>query len=63
MEGNNITYTSAELTQLPKETVKPSLDEARKLLKLMDLLEDHDDVQEVYGNFDIADEIMEEIAS
>jgi transcriptional/translational regulatory protein YebC/TACO1 len=37
-------------------------EEAEKLLRFLETLEDHDDVQNVYANFDIPDEIMEEIA-
>ena len=36
-------------------------EKARKVLRLMDLLEGHDDVQNAYGNFDIPDEIMESL--
>ncbi|ADG82041.1 hypothetical protein Tfer_0134 [Thermincola ferriacetica] len=51
----------AELTMLPKSTVAVQGDEAVKMMKLMDLLEDHDDVQAVYANFEISDEQMEMI--
>ena len=36
-------------------------DEARKVLRIVDALEDNDDVQDVYGNFDISDELMEAV--
>ncbi len=49
----------AELTMIPKTTVAIEGDDALKMLKLMDLLEDHDDVQAAYANFDISDEQME----
>lgn len=50
----------AETTMMPNNTVEVSDQEtAEKVLRLMDLLEEHDDVQNVYGNFDIPDEIME----
>ncbi|HWH14516.1 MAG TPA: YebC/PmpR family DNA-binding transcriptional regulator, partial [Miltoncostaeaceae bacterium] len=45
-----------------KTTVEPSEAEARRLLKLMDALEDNDDVQDVYANFDISEEMMEVVA-
>lgn len=52
----------AESEMVPNNTVEVSDPEkARKVLKLMDLLEEHDDAQNVYGNFDIPDEIMEEM--
>ena len=52
---------STELTMIPKNTVKVSEKEAEQLLKLMDLLEDHDDVNNVYSNFDIEPDILEKI--
>lgn len=53
---------SADLTMIPKNTVKLEENDARKTMKIMDALEDSDDVQEVYANFDIPDEVMEAIA-
>ena len=50
---------SAELTRLPQSTVKLEGKPARTMLKLYTLLDDHEDVQNVYANFDIADDIME----
>lgn len=61
LEANNITYESAELTMYPKNTVKVEGKEAEQLLKLMDALEDHDDVQNVYSNFDIDLAVMAQI--
>ncbi|RMF92092.1 MAG: YebC/PmpR family DNA-binding transcriptional regulator [Candidatus Schekmanbacteria bacterium] len=51
----------AEITMVPKNTVKVDGDKALKVLKLMDVLEDHDDVQHVYSNFDIPDEVMKNL--
>ena len=62
LEGSNIKYSSAEVTKLPKDTVKLDAADAKKLLKLMEVLEEHDDVQNVYANFDIDDEVIEEVA-
>ncbi len=54
---------SRRLTYLPKDTVKlQDPDKARSLLKLMDALEDLDDVQNVYANFEIDDRMMEQLA-
>jgi YebC/PmpR family DNA-binding regulatory protein len=51
-----------ELTQLPKNTVDVNdPDEARQVLKLMERLDDHDDVQNVVSNFNIPDEVMAQI--
>ncbi len=53
----------AELEMIPKNYVKvKSREEAARILRFMDALEDHDDVQNVYSNFDIDDEMIEEIA-
>ena len=52
--------SSAEISLVPNATIEVSGDDARKLLKLVETLEDHDDVQNVYSNFDIPDDIMAE---
>lgn len=57
-EGGFKIITSG-VTMLPKNTVPLQGKEAEKMLKLMDALEDNDDIQEVYANFDIPEEIME----
>ena len=54
---------SAELTMLPKTTVAvEDENEAKKILRLIDQLEDNDDVQEVYANFDIPERVLESVA-
>jgi YebC/PmpR family DNA-binding regulatory protein len=53
---------TAEVTQLPSTAVVLEEDAARQVLRLVDALEDLDDVQSVYGNFDISDEVLELIA-
>ncbi len=55
---NGIQPVSAEITMLPKSTVKLDGKPAEQMLKLMEELEEHDDVQHVYANFDIPEEIM-----
>ena len=40
----------------------PSVEDAKKILRIMEAIEDNDDVQDVYSNFDIADEVMEAAA-
>ncbi|MPN42536.1 putative transcriptional regulatory protein [bioreactor metagenome] len=59
LEKNNIPTSVAQITMVPETTIELGGDEARKMLKLMEVLEDHDDVQEVYTNFDIPDELMD----
>jgi transcriptional/translational regulatory protein YebC/TACO1 len=53
---------SAELTKIPENTVDVSEKDASKVLRLMDALENHDDVQNVYANFDIPEEILAKLA-
>jgi YebC/PmpR family DNA-binding regulatory protein len=64
LENAGIAFESAELTMLPKTTVGVE-DEAtaKKLLRLMDALEENDDVQAVYANFDIPEGILEAVAA
>ncbi len=57
-----ITPLTAEVTMFPQNTINLNKDEARKVLKLVDALEDSDDVQEVYSNFDISEQVMDELA-
>jgi YebC/PmpR family DNA-binding regulatory protein len=63
IEGAGIAVDSAELTMVPKTTVNLE-DEgaAKKTLRLIDALEENDDVQEVYANFDIPERVMEAVA-
>ena len=61
LEGKGVAVVSAEITMLPKTTVSVDGKAAVSVLKLMDTLEDQDDVQQVYSNFDIPDEIIAKI--
>ena len=54
-------YESAEASFLPTMTVSLDADGARKVLRLIDALEDLDDVQNVYANFDVSDDVMAEV--
>jgi YebC/PmpR family DNA-binding regulatory protein len=58
-----IAYDNAEVTMLPQTRVTLGEKEAQQVLRLMDALEELDDVQQVYANFDIPDEIMEAVAA
>ncbi len=60
LESDNIPYETAELERHPNTTVKLEEGDARRIIKLMHVLEDLDDVQRVSGNFDIPDEILQE---
>lgn len=59
IEAAKIPMVSGELTRIPQNTVKLEGKSAETMLKLYSRLDDHDDVQNVYANFDISDEIME----
>jgi len=58
LEVSGIKPKTAEITMLPKSTIKLTGDEARQILALVEALEDSDDVQNVYANFDVPDEII-----
>ncbi|MFA6358182.1 MAG: YebC/PmpR family DNA-binding transcriptional regulator [Candidatus Omnitrophota bacterium] len=58
-----IKWDDAELTMIPSSTIKVAGNEAKQVLGLIETLEEHDDVQQVYANFDIPDEILNEVAS
>ncbi len=62
LDEAGIAYTSAELAMLPKNTVQLEMSDAKKMLRLMEALEESDDVQEVHANFDISEEILEALA-
>jgi YebC/PmpR family DNA-binding regulatory protein len=59
IEKAGIEIESAELTMIPSSTVKLEGADAKQVLGLVELLEDHDDVQNVYANFDIPDDLLE----
>ena len=61
IENAEIQYTLAEITMIPKSTVKVDGKHAQQMLTLMENLEDNEDVNHVYANFDISDEVMEAI--
>lgn len=63
LEENQIEIISAKVTLVPK-TIVPVSDEqtASSLLKLMEALDDHDDVQQIYANFDIPETVMEKLS-
>lgn len=58
IEAANIKTESAEITFLPKTTVNVTGDQAKHVLNLVEQLEDNDDVQNVYANFDVPDDIL-----
>ncbi len=63
LEEQGIVMDSAELTRIPQNTIKIEGKTAEQMLKLLDVLDEHDDVQNVYANFDIDDAEMERLAA
>ncbi len=54
-------YQDAQVTMIPKNTVDVDVETGRKLLKLYENLDDHEDVQDVYSNFELPDELLREL--
>jgi YebC/PmpR family DNA-binding regulatory protein len=63
LDDKKIKYDLAEVTMIPSNYVKVTGNDARGVLSLVEALEEHEDVQNVYVNFDIPDEIIEEVAN
>ena len=62
LESGGMSIQSAESTMVSSTTIEVTdRDDARNILRIMDMLEDNDDVQDVYANFDISESIMEEV--
>jgi len=61
LEDNNIQIDFAELSMKPKTTIDVEGEAAKKLIALVEALEDLDDVQEVYGNYKIDDSVFDEL--
>jgi YebC/PmpR family DNA-binding regulatory protein len=58
LEDAGVAMELAEITRIPQNTVSIDEKKGKALLKLMDILDDHDDIQKAYSNFDISDEVM-----
>ncbi|MBE0448154.1 MAG: YebC/PmpR family DNA-binding transcriptional regulator [Actinobacteria bacterium] len=63
IEKHGVSIAHSEIALIPKSPVKLDKDEAAKVLRLVDALEDNDDVQDVYSNFDIPADVLEELTS
>jgi len=63
LQSAGIDYESAEATFMPSMTIPLDEDAAKTLFRLLETLEDSDDVQNVYANFDVSDEVMEKVSS
>jgi len=63
LEKGNVQFSEASLSMVPKNSIEVTEEKtARSLLRLLENLEDHDDVQKVHANFDIADDLMEQLS-
>ncbi len=63
LEAAEIAIENAEVTQRPKVLVPVDEETAGKLLRLIDALEDYDDVDAVHANFDVDSEVLERLMS
>lgn len=63
LKDKGIIWQVAELTMVPSSNIKLTGNDAKQVLSLVEALEEHEDVQQVYANFDIPDEILEQVAS
>ena len=61
LQDSGIDYDSADPTFLPSVTVPLDAEAAKKVFRLIEALEDSDEVQNVYANFDVSDEVLEEV--
>jgi len=61
LENKSVSYAEAKLTMLPQNIIEIEGKVAEQMLKMMDILDEHDDVQNVYANFDITDSELERI--
>ena len=61
VERARLPIVSADIMMVPKTTVRVEGKEAQHVLRLMEALEDHDDVQHAYANFDVPDEILQQV--
>ncbi|MCK4858647.1 MAG: YebC/PmpR family DNA-binding transcriptional regulator [candidate division Zixibacteria bacterium] len=62
LEAKGIEMISAEITRVPQNTVRLESKQAEQMIKLFEALDEHDDIQKVYANFDIDDEILEQLS-
>ena len=63
LKEHGVNWQSADITMVPASTIKVTGSDAKQILDLVEALEDHEDVQNVYANFDIPDEILEQASS
>jgi transcriptional/translational regulatory protein YebC/TACO1 len=61
LDEAGIAVESSDVTMVPQSTIALDADGAKKVLRLIDALDEHDDVQAVHANFDIPDAILETV--
>jgi YebC/PmpR family DNA-binding regulatory protein len=61
-DDKGLSYTVAEVSMIPQNTISLEGRDAERMLNLMETLEEHDDINHVYANFDIPDEVMEALS-
>jgi len=62
LDDRGIKHLEARISMIPSNTVKLEGNKAEQMLKMMEKLEDNDDVQNVYSNFDIDEDVMKKIS-
>ena len=62
IEKNSVQIEEAVQTMIPQNTIKLDGKQAEQMFKLMEMLDDHDDIQDVNANFDIDDEVLAQLA-
>ncbi len=62
LDAKGIKHLEARISMIPSNTVKLGSNKAEQMLKMMEKLEDNDDVQNVYANFDIDEDVMEKLS-
>ena len=62
IEKNNVHIEEAVQAMIPQNTIKLDGKQAEQMFKLMEMLDDHDDIQDVNANFDIDDEVLAQLA-
>jgi len=63
MDQAKLSYETAQVTMIPSTTINCTGDDARKVINLVETLEDHDDIQKVHANFDVPDEELAALES
>lgn len=63
LEKSKVEVSQAEISMIPKSSIKLEGKEAEQMLKLLEAIEEYEDVQKVYANFDIDEEVMEKVSA